>query len=221
MLNHPIPHAVPAHPLPPTMLTHRQSWHLHEYLLVVPPQPALKATVKKIRENAAAISHNTSALQLPVHLTLASFSTPPSAEQKLLLRLRQIASTASPFKINAEGYSVRQGQGVYLNLGRSAATTEILTQLRGLLPLMKAHPEKRPYLCTQPAIPIATRLLPWQHDSLWPRYAHCQTKASLTGECLLLLKRPPRATLWQIVERLPFENQPPAVWQKSLFERAA
>ncbi|HSC52743.1 MAG TPA: hypothetical protein VLC98_03950 [Phnomibacter sp.] len=82
---------------------------------------------------------------------------------------------------------------------------------------MKADPTHDPHFITDPHIPIARKLQPWQYEKGRLEYAHEHFSGMFMANDMLLLKRPAGGRAYSVVKRFEFQNLPVAMKQGALF----
>ena len=99
------------------------------------------------------------------------------------------------------------------------AIQKLVTLLHQAQPLMKSA-EVKPHFITEPYIPIARRLAPWQYENGMAEMSHRQFTGQFIADAMLLLKRRQGDMQYQIAQRLAFLNLPVATTQGNLFSLA-
>jgi hypothetical protein len=81
----------------------------------------------------------------------------------------------------------------------------------------KLNDEHKPHFILEPHLTIARKLLPWQYERGWQEYSHKHFTGRFIADAMLLLKRPVRASKYEIARRFEFENLPVVTKQGELF----
>jgi hypothetical protein len=83
--------------------------------------------------------------------------------------------------------------------------------------MMKLNDEYKPHFMTEPYLTIARTLQPWQYEKGWLEYSNKHFTGRFIADAMLLLKRPFGEKVYQIAERLEFQNLPVSTRQGDLF----
>ena len=151
------------------------------------------------------------------HMALVRFVTWSMLEEKISNKFRHIAMGITPFKIEIKDYGSFPSHTIFLNVNTREPVQQLIRELRTTQKLMKADPDHDPLFMTEPFIPIARKLLPWQFEKGWLEYSHKHFSAKMIADGMLLLKRPLGDKSYQVVQRFEFQNMPVSTKQGELF----
>ena len=151
------------------------------------------------------------------HMALVHFVTWSMMEEKLVNRFQHIAMGITPFKIELKNFASFPSHTIYINVATKLPVQELVKELKTTQKMMKADPDHDPHFISEPFIPVARKLLPWQHEKGWLEYSHLHFNAKIIADGMLLLKRPLGEKVYQVVKRFEFMNMPVSTRQGALF----
>jgi 2'-5' RNA ligase len=192
-------------------------YRLNEYLIVLSPNEELRNRISGIRKEFNEVYRPSMPLNGKPHLALVRFVTWDMLEEKLVNRFHHIAMGFVPFKVELMGFGSFPSHSIYINVATKIPVQHLVKELRSAQKLMKADPEQEPHFITEPFIPVARKLLPWQYEKGWLEYSHRHFSAKMIVDGMLLLKRPVGEKSYRVVQRFEFMNMPVATTQGELF----
>ncbi len=198
-----------------TDITNSPTYRYNEYLLVLQPHEDLRNKVLQVRKDLQG-AYQTAGTGGKPHITLAKFVAWNNMEEKIANRLRITAMGIPPFKVNLKDYGSFPSHTIFLNTNFSIPIQYLMKELRTARPLMKSR-DAEPYFITEPYLPIARYLTPFQYEKAWQEYAHRKFTGSFVADGMLMLKRPAGEKAYQIIQRMEFSNMPVNAQQGSLF----
>lgn len=198
-------------------LTAMPGYRLNEYLLVISPNEELRNRITSARKEFNDKFHPSMPLTGKPHMALVRFVTWSMLEEKISNKFRHIAMGITPFKIEIKNYGSFPSHTIFLNVNTREPVQQLIRELRTTQKLMKADPDHDPLFMTEPFIPIARKLLPWQFEKGWLEYSHKHFSAKMIADGMLLLKRPLGDKSYQVVQRFEFQNMPVSTKQGELF----
>lgn len=199
--------------LPVTMPGYR----LNEYLLVISPNDELRSRISTVRKEFNERYQPTMPLSGKPHMALVRFVTWGMLEEKLTMRFRHIAMGIAPFKIELRNFGSFPSHTIYINVDTKLPVQQLARELKSTQKLMKADPEHDPLFITEPFIPVARKLVPWQYEKGWLEYSQKHFSAKLIADGMLLLKRPLGDRSYQVEQRFDFLHMPVSTRQGELF----
>lgn len=192
-------------------------YRTNEYLLVIAPNEELRSRITEIRRDFNQKFNVGMPLTGRPHLALVHFKSFSMNEEKLVTRIRHMAMGITPFKIELDGFASFPTHTIYINVATKSAVQGVVKELKTLQRLMKADPEYDPHFISEPFIPIARKLLPWQYEKGWLEYSRKHFTAKMMADSVMLLKRSSGENAYQIVQRFEFQNMPVTTRQGELF----
>lgn len=192
-------------------------YRLNDYLLVISPNEDLRKRITGIRNDFNEKFHPPMPLSGKPHMALVHFVGYAMMEEKLVNRFHHIAMGTSPFKIELNGFASFPSHTIYINVATKTPVQNLIRELRTTQKLMKADPDHDPHFISEPFIPVARKLLPWQYEKGWLEYSNTHFSAKILADSMLLLKRPLGDKAYQIVQRFEFMNMPVTTRQGELF----
>jgi len=193
-------------------------YRLYEYVLVLSPHEDLRNKMLQVKKDFAEkykAQSNTGGMP---HITLVTFTQMQMMEEKLLNRLKNIAMGFYPFKVELKDYGSFPTHTIYINVATKVEIQKLVKNLHEAQRLMKS-PEVKPHFISEPYIPIAKKLLPWQYEQGFLEMSHRHFTGKFIADGMLLLRRKKGDKAYQIVQRLAFLNLPITTKQGELFSK--
>ena len=191
-------------------------YRLYEYVLVLSPHEDLRNKMLQVKKDFAEKYKAKANVGGMPHITLATFTQMQMMEEKLLNRLKNIAIGFCPFKVELKDYGSFPTHTIFINVATKVEIQKLVKTLHEAQRLMKS-PEVKPHFITEPYIPIARKLLPWQYEKGFLEMSHRQFTGKFIADAMLLLRRRQGDKAYQIVQRLEFLNLPVTIKQGLLF----
>ena len=198
-------------------LTAMPGYRLNEYLLVISPNEELRNRITATRKEFNEKYKPTIPLSGKPHMAIVRFVTWSMLEEKIINRFQHIAMGTTPFKIELKDFGSFPSHTIFINVNTRIPIQQLIREVRTIQKLMKADPDHDPLFMTEPFIPIARKLLPWQYEKGWLDFSHKHFSAKIIADSMLLLKRPLGEKSYQVVQRFEFQNMPVASRQGELF----
>ena len=192
-------------------------YRLNEYLLVISPNEELRNRITATRKEFNEKYKPTIPLSGKPHMAIVRFVTWSMLEEKIINRFQHIAMGTTPFKIELKDFGSFPSHTIFINVNTRIPIQQLIREVRTIQKLMKADPDHDPLFMTEPFIPIARKLLPWQYEKGWLDFSHKHFSAKIIADSMLLLKRPLGEKSYQVVQRFEFQNMPVASRQGELF----
>ena len=200
-----------------TFIQTMPGYRLNEYMLVLAPHEDLRNRIQQIKKEFSEKYKCQRALWGKPLLMLARFSQYEMMEERVLNRLKSISMGFPPFKVELKDFGSYPSHTIFINVTSREPVRELLREIREAQRILKPDNEHKPYLTDDPQITVASKLLPWQYESGWLEYSNRHFTGRFMADSMLLLKRHHGDKVWQIVERLEFQNLPVAIKQGELF----
>ena len=191
-------------------------YRLYEYVLVLSPHEDLRNKMLQVKKDFAEKYKAKANVGGMPHITLATFTQMQMMEEKLLNRLKNIAIGFCPFKVELKDYGSFPTHTIFINVATKVEIQKLVKTLHEAQRLMKS-PEVKPHFITEPYIPIARKLLPWQYEKGFLEMSHRQFTGKFIADAMLLLRRRQGDKAYQIVQRLEFLNLPVTIKKGLLF----
>jgi len=193
-------------------------YRVYEYLLVLEPQEELREKIMKVKQHFFDVYKAPTAIGGKPHITLVNFLQYEMMEERLLNRLKQVAMGQHPIKIELRDYGSFPSHTIYINVVSKLPVQALVKEIRSQAQrLMKLNDDNKPHFITEPYIPVARKLQPWQYEKGWLEYSHRQFTGRFIAKHLLLLKRPAGEIGYQVVQRFELQNLPVNTTQGNLF----
>lgn len=193
-------------------------YRVYEYLLVLEPQEELREKIMKVKQHFFDVYKAPTAIGGKPHITLVNFLQYEMMEERLLNRLKQVAMGQHPVKIELRDYGSFPSHTIYINVVSKLPVQALVKEIRSQAQrLMKLNDDNKPHFITEPYIPVARKLQPWQYEKGWLEYSHRQFTGRFIAKHLLLLKRPAGEMGYQVVQRFELQNLPVNTTQGNLF----
>jgi hypothetical protein len=187
-----------------------------QYMILIRPSESIEHRIKKLKQGLRADYGLQSHQLMGGYLLLARFSQSPSLERALLDRLRLIAMSEAPFRVELSGYFNIPDHSVGIRIANPAGVSRLIKSLRQEQRLMKS-PETKPYFNAYPAICLASRLAPEQYRDIWRAFKHRHFNASFIAGNLMVIRKSPVSSQWIVAEEMTFQNLPVLSRQGVLF----
>ena len=197
----------------------------NEYKIVLYPNTDLSDKILKIRSTFSEEYKTENNFKSNPALTLVNFIQFEMIEERLINRLKIIATGFSAFKVELNGFGNLPTHTIYINVDSKQSVQNLAKELNAARQLMTLNKENKPHFIRDPHFIIAGKLLPWQFEKSWLNYSHqFFTGRFIAGE-MVLLKRPlPTSSSgkeqhknFTLVERFEFMNLPVSPKQGDLF----
>jgi 2'-5' RNA ligase len=196
----------------------RQINHLlpAEYLLVLSPHQALWDEVKLIKEQFASNYDCEIARNGLPHIPLIAFRQVQMMERPILRKLRSIANTLSPFKVELKNFGSCPSHTIYINITSKVEIINGVKALRASQKFMKLDKDNKPHIIIDPHLTIARKLQPWQYEKAWLAFEHKHFHGRFIANHALLLKRRAGET-YRTLEKFMFNGMKAETKQGELF----
>ena len=202
-----------------TPLFESRGLSVNDYLLVIAPHEELSARIAKVRHEFADIYKADSARWGKPQIALVSFTQYAMMEERILARLRTIAMSFPPFKVELKDFGSFPSHTIYINVTSKVPVQGLVREIRsGTQRLMKPDDEHKPLFIMEPHLTIARKLKPWQYEKGWLEYSNRHFTGKFIANEMTLLKKAEGETRFRLVERLAFQNLPVVTKQGELFQ---
>jgi len=192
---------------------------IYEYMLVLQPHEALREKIMQVKKQFSDAYQTRASMYVGPQVLLANFMQHPLKEDRILQRLQTIAMGYQPVKIELKDYGSFPSHTIFIQVASKLPIQQLVKTIRTEAQLlMKLDKENRPHFMMEPHIPIARKLQPWQYEKGWLEYSHRQFTGRFIADAMLLLKRKPGDTRFQILRRMEFQNLPIHTTQGALFQ---
>jgi 2'-5' RNA ligase len=201
-----------------TIVSTIPGYRVYDYLLVISPHQDLQQRIAKVKkefyESYKAVSANTGRR----YVGLARFTQYELMEERIINRLKLIAMSYPPFKVELKNFGSFPSHTIYINVVSRMPVQNLVKAIRTETQrLMKLDDDHKPHFMLEPHVTIARKLLPWQYEKGWLEYSHKHFTGRFIADAMLLLKRQPGEKSYQIVQRFEFQNLPVTTRQGDLF----
>ncbi len=193
-------------------------YNVYEYLLVLHPHEELWNKVMDIKQGFADKYKSNYARWGKPYITLVNFLQYQLMEERIINRLKIIAMSYHPIKIELKDYGSFPSHTIYINVLSKLPIQNLIKQIRSEAQrLMKLNDDNKPHFILESYVTIARKLLPWQYEQGWLEYSHKHFTGRFIAADMLLLKRPVGELKYTVVEKFVFENLPVSIKQGALF----
>lgn len=165
------------------------NYSLSSYLLVIPPKEALQQKIQAAKQLFAESYDATINTKGLANITLIRFYQYEMIEHRLLPRLLQLFETQGSFMVDINGFDSQPTHSIYMNITTKAALINLVKSMRGLQFMLTANKEHKAHFITDPAIPFARKLLPWQYEKGWLEMSNTSFSGSFLVDTVLLLRK--------------------------------
>ncbi|MEO6837060.1 MAG: 2'-5' RNA ligase family protein [Ginsengibacter sp.] len=197
----------------------------NEYLLILNPHEDLRDKIMQVKKEFSEKYKAITALYSKPHFTLVNFVQFEMIEERLINRLKIIASGYSPFKVHLKDYGSFPSHTIFINVASKQQVQNLGKELRSAQQLMTLNKDNKPHFINDPHLTVARKLLPWQYEKGWLDYSHRYFSGCFIADGMLLLKRSLKfqsdghvlTGKYQTVQRFEFLNLPVNTHQGNLF----
>jgi len=208
-----------------TSLIKIPGYKYNEYFLVLTPHADLRDKIMQVKKELSEKFKIPAALYSKPHITLANFVQFEMMEERLINRLKTIASAYCAFKVELKDFGSSPTHTIYINIESKQQIQNLTRQLRPAQQLMTLNKETKPHFMGDPHLTVARKLSPWQYEQGWLDYSHRHFTGLFIAEEMLLLKRALEtqsdglhlAGKYHIVQRFKFLSLPANTTQGQLF----
>ncbi len=188
-----------------------------EYMIVLNPHEELRNKISAVKDEFNK-DYKVIASSFKPNLPLVVFSQLGMMEERIINRLKNIAMSFPPFKVELKDFGSFPNHTIYINVTSKVAIQNLVKQIRSeAQSLMKLNNDNKPYFSLEPHMTIAKKLKPWQYEKGWLEYSTKHFTGRFIADEMLLLKRYEGDKSWVVSRRFKFENLPVSVKQGDLF----
>jgi 2'-5' RNA ligase len=201
-----------------TIVSNIPGYRLYEYLLVLNPHEELRNRILQLKKEFFETYKGNAAVNSKPYVGLVRFTQYQMMEERILHRLKLIAMSFPPFKVELKDFGSFPAHTIYINVVSKIPIQNLVKEIRSETQrLMKLNDDHKPHFMTDSYITIARKLQPWQYEKGWLEYTQKHFTGRFIADAMLLLKRPLGEKVYQIAERLQFQNLPVSTRQGDLF----
>ena len=199
-----------------TELLSLPGYRLCEYLLVLHPHQDLVDKIAKVKEDFYEKYKAESAKWSKPQITLVKFSQLQMMEERIVNRLKSIASGLPAFTIELNNFGSFPTHTIFINVETKGSIQALVKNLKPAQAVMKTK-EVKPHFMDNPHLTIARGLTPQQYEQAWLEYSHLHFSGKFIAKNMLLLRRPEGMKGYQTVKEFEFMNMPVVTTQGALF----
>ena len=149
-----------------TELLSLPGYRLCEYLLVLHPHQDLVDKIAKVKEDFYGKYKAESAKWSKPQITLVKFSQLQMMEERIVNRLKSIASGLPAFTIELNNFGSFPTHTIFINVETKGSIQALVKNLKPAQALMKTK-EVKPHFMDNPHLTIARALTPQQYEQAW------------------------------------------------------
>ncbi len=198
-------------------------YRVYEYILVISPQEELWNRIMKVKEDFSTVYKLDNARWGKPQITIVNFHQHEMMEERIINRLRMIAMSYPPFKVELKDFGSFPSHTIYINVTSKLPVQKLVKEIRTEgQRLMKLNDDKKPHFIMEPHITIARKLKPWQYEKGWLEYSNKHFTGRFIASSMTLLKRPvdesdSNRMKYHTVQKFEFQNLPVTTKQGELF----
>ena len=198
-------------------------YRVYEYILVISPQEELWNRIMKVKEDFSTVYKLDHARWSKPQITIVNFHQYEMMEERIINRLRMIAMSYPPFKVELKDFGSFPSHTIYINVTSKLPIQNLVKEIRTEgQRLMKLNDDKKPHFIMEPHITIARKLKPWQYEKGWLEYSNKHFTGRFIADGMTLLKRPvdesdSNRMKYHTVQKFEFQNLPVTTKQGELF----
>ena len=198
-----------------TLLT-LPGYRVCEYLLALKPSDDLVEKIAGVKNNFFEEYKTESAKWSKPHITLIKFSQLLMMEDRIVNKLKTLAMSMMPFKVELNNFGSFPSHTIYINIESKASVQKLVKHLKPAQSLLKTK-DTKPHFIDNFYITIARQISQDQYEKAWLEYQHLSFSGKFIAENMLLLRRPEGTKSYQQVQTFDFLNLPVVSTQGSLF----
>ncbi len=192
-------------------------YRVSEYLLVLSPHEELRKKIMQVKKEFSE-KFETGAAGGQPQVSLANFLQYEMMEERLLNRLRVVAMSFPPFKVELKDFGSYPSHTIYINVSSRLPVQGLVKEVRTEAQrLMKLNDENKPHFILEPHVTVARKLKPWQYEKGWNEYSQKAFSGRFIADSMTLLKRTVGELKYKTIARFDFENLPVLTRQGELF----
>ncbi len=200
-------------------------YNYNEYLLVQSPHEDLRNKIMQVKKDFSEKYKATGAINSKPYITLVNFVQVEMIEERLINRLKIIASGYHSFKVELKDYGSFPSHTIFINVASKQQVQNLGKALRPAQQLMTLNKDNKPHFINDPHLTIARKLLPRQYEKGWLDYGRSYFSGCFISDGMLLLKRSLKfqsdghilTGKYQTIQRFEFMNLPVETQQGKLF----
>ena len=198
-------------------------YRVYAYVLVISPQEESWNRIMKVKEDFSTGYKSDFARWSKPQITLVNFQQHEMMEERIINRLRMIAMSYPPFKIELKDFGSFPSHTIYINVTSKLPVQKLVKEIRAEgQRLMKLNEDKKPHFIMEPHITIARKLKPWQYEKGWLEYSNKHFTGRFIASSMTLLKRPVDESdnyrmKYHTAQKFEFQNLPVTTKQGELF----
>ena len=193
-------------------------YQVYDHLIVLTPHEELWARIMKIKEEFADKFKNDQARWTRPQIVLASFSQYSMMEERIINRLRNIAMSFPPFKVELKDFGSFPSHTVYINVSSRLPVQQLVRKIRTETQrLMKLDELNKPQFMMEPHISLGKKLVPWQYEKSWLEYSQRHFSGKFIAGNMLLLRKSENESRFHVADKFSFQNLPVETKQGTLF----
>src|SRR4051794_28589992 len=194
------------------------TYHTYDYRLILAPHEALSEKIIGMKEAFAKKYKHSAAINTRPYLTLLKFMQLGVSEERIVNRLRTIATEQAPIQIELKDFGHYPSHTIYINVTSKVPLMNLSKALREAQSLLKFKPDNKPFFLNEPHLTIARKLVPWQYEKAWLEYSNTSFTGRFIANKMTLVKRKVDHLTYQHVADFEFQDTPVAGTQGCLFE---
>jgi 2'-5' RNA ligase len=201
-----------------TIINTIPGYRVYEYLLVLNPHEELRNKIRQVKQEFYDTYKAPTAIGGRPHVTLVRFMQYEMMEERIINRLKVVAMSYPPFKVELKDFGSFPSHTIYINVLSKIPVQGLIKEIRTEAQrLMKLNNDNKPHFIMEPHLTVARKLQPWQYEKGWLEYSNKHFTGRFIADSMLLLKRPANEMHYQPVNRFVFQNMPVTTKQGELF----
>lgn len=193
-------------------------YQVYDHLLVLSPHEELWARIMKLKEEFADKYKTDQARWTRPQIVLASFRQYALMEERIINRLRNIAMSFPPFKVELKDFGSFPSHTVYINISSRLPVQQLVRKIRTETQrLMKLDELNKPQFMMEPHISLGKKLVPWQYEKSWLEFSHRHFSGKFIADNMLLLRKAEGDTRFHVADKFSFQNLPVVTKQGTLW----
>lgn len=193
------------------------TYPVSEYRLVIVLPPVLQENIGKLKKSFSEDYACPASVSGQSVITLIRFQQYEMMERKIIHRMELIARSQHEFLIEISGFASLPAHSIYIPCTTQEALSENCKAFRSLSPLLKPDKERKPHFVSDPFVPFAYKLLPWQFEKGWLEMSHTHFSGKCMVENYWLQKRKEAGARFENLKKFPLMHVRETCEQGDLF----
>ncbi|MEN9686307.1 MAG: hypothetical protein RLZZ28_2093 [Bacteroidota bacterium] len=188
-----------------------------KYLLLTEPHEALHDEIIRVKKHFSDTYDCPLAAGGRPNMTLIRFEQYEMQEERIIHRLQLLTNAQHSFIVELEGFGSFPTHSIFIKVSTKTQIVELVKSFRPLQQLLKIDKDRKPHFITEPHIPLAAKLLPWQYEKGWLELSNTHFSGRFVVNHLLLLRKREGENRFETIKKIALLNRKTNIIQGDLF----